>query len=175
MSISKQRNDTQRRPLFAGCFLLAFVVNLRLGLLAWLACWSTCRSVIVNCQLFSANQTCWRRTKNLFVALPGRVDLAFYLPRLHERLPIPREPPLRGRGPADAGHAPGSQGGAPGGSWVADVIGLSTNLDLDGPSMAYTTPSAQESNSMLVRFGFFWRRASVDPSVHVEADSRTNK
>lgn len=47
------------------------------------------------------------------VALGG-MDLAFYLPRLHERLPVPREPPVRGRRSADERHAPGSPGGAPG-------------------------------------------------------------
>lgn len=42
------------------------------------------------------------------------MDLAFYLPRLHERMPLAGQPPVRGRGAADAGHALGSSGGAPG-------------------------------------------------------------
>lgn len=42
------------------------------------------------------------------------MDLAFYLPRLHERLPVTRKPPVRGRGAADEGHALGLEGGSPG-------------------------------------------------------------
>lgn len=44
----------------------------------------------------------------------GDMDLAFYLPCLHERMPLAGQPPVRGRGAADAGHALGSSGGAPG-------------------------------------------------------------
>lgn len=44
----------------------------------------------------------------------GDMDLAFSLPCLHERMPLAGNPPVRGRGAADAGHALGSSGGAPG-------------------------------------------------------------
>ena len=49
-----------------------------------------------------------------FLHLVGGMDLAFDLPRLHERLSVARKPPVRGRGPADEGYALGLEGGSPG-------------------------------------------------------------